>query len=1389
MKINCKLFIVVLFFEIVAIAFTDSFTLYSQKFERFSNKEGFNQNTISTIEQDQYGFLWYGTPNGLIRYDGYEFKTYTTQSDTEGKILSNFITHLYNDDNGILWIGTNLGLNAYVPSLEKFFTVPLPERVHITNIDSGPNGQIWFSGQKGIYVCVLKNIEKGFLTVSNNLLELSPREGIINDFSFKDYNALLVAKSDGLLKLSLEIDNHANFPKINSFIELDDFENNGVITIFNKNNMFWLGTQNGLFKVTFEGDKAHVINTFSGLGKDKTHTANFIVNTIFEDNSGSVWIGTKGHGLYKNLEAGDYFEHFSNDPKNRSGLSSQIINALFQDDFGVLWVGTAQAGINKLDLTQKKFINYTNNPYDRSSLSDNLIMAILEDNRGKLWLSGYNNALFRSRTVVNDATVDRLKFEKLNAKLTLSPNDVLRSIYEDKKGYIWFGTDFKIVVYNPSTDKFKELVLEKNGKPLEIERIRIMRHMNDSTLLLAGSQLTVIENPWKSFDSKDFSSIKVKSNLDLKPEDANTVLTLDDGSFWVGTDRGLFHGNFDKDSISIDQRISEKSANEINLTYRNVFSLHKDNSGSIWVGTFGGGLNKMSLDDSGFVSEIKSFRKNDVLPDDAIYSILQEKDDYLWMSTDMGLVRFHTTDTTTDVFDVRDGLPQNNFRQGAYFKGKSGYFYYGGLNGLTIFKPENIELNLQPPQILISSLLIDNKQVKIGEEWNNKVILEKSISETDAISISQTQRIISLNVVVEHTSRPSKNKLAYKLEGFNDQWVTADKGKATITYTNLAAGDYVLKFRAANGDGVWTEATRDLKIEITPPWYQTWWSYLILFFTVFAVCVGLMVYFLKLERLKQKLKYEELDKERIEIINQGKFRYFTNLSHEFRTPLTLIAGPLERVVDLNTDSGIHNYLAIIKKNTKRLLSLADQLITFRQAEQGHIDLNLTKCTLGEFIYPTTEAFESYAIDKNINFFYKVNSPNEEVIVDIEKCERIIFNLLSNAFKNTPLQGTIRIELGISFKSQEKIIHIDIIDSGKGIPKEHLDNIFERFYQLGNENGNVSGGGIGLAFCKSLIKLLGGEISAKSEPGVETRFSVTIPSRPISTIDSETPIADKKSYINDWVPLSSESLQHVESNLNTKSAKKHTILIVENEEDVQNFLISAFSGKYKVRIAGNGVEALQKVREKEPDLIVSDVMMPEMDGYELCEKIKSDSETCHLPILLLTALGDNENVIKGLEFGADDYVSKPFSVKHLELRIEKLIQTNIKIKKYFKKNSFLPKDKDVIELNKKDKLFLESINTIMEKNLADSNFGVEELSKEIGLSISTFYRRLKQLTGQVPNVYLRNFRLQKAMELLRGNEGYNVAEVMDHIGIESNSYFSTSFKKLHGVSPSELLKKK
>ncbi|EPR70452.1 two-component system sensor histidine kinase/response regulator hybrid [Winogradskyella psychrotolerans RS-3] len=1103
---------------------------YSQNFERISNKEGFNQNTVNSIEQDKYGFLWYATPNGLIRYDGYEFKTFSTQSKGEQAISSNNITYLFNDKDGILWIGTNVGVNIYVPWLERFFTVPINYNIDVNKIDTKNDGYVWITSSKQLIRCKLTDVNNGVFEVSENVLDFKDETLEINTFTFGLKSSIILGTTDGLKIVKYQSESPILKSELPAVDDFDFFKDKEITEIIKVDNIFWIGTTKGLYSSNLDANANYLVKKIKVPNEDSA----FYVNSLFNDNDNAIWIGTTGDGLYKFNPILNSFKHFNYDSKNKNTISSHQINAVYQDTFDVLWVGTAQGGINKLDLFQKPFYAYTNNPYDAFSIGDNLITSILEDNTGKIWISGYNKKLFRSIDAVTENNIDKIQYEDLQSKLPIENTDVIRCIYQDEKNYIWFGTDKKVIVYSPIRKDFKEIqLLSRNGKAF-LFLTRKIAQINDTDIVLAGNRIVVLENPWNDIDNTRQPKLTIKFSLKIAANRVQSFLQDSNNQLWFGTDDGLLQCRYRDGKIEIVREYNDTKTGGSKLSYNSIFSLHEDDSKIMWIGTFGGGLNKLTLDSDSNPLNIEYFRKNDILPDDVIYGILPQKNSAnLWISTDMGLVRFNKETSKVNVFDVSDGLIQNNFRQSAYALGASGYMYFGGLNGLTVFDPQKISLNRQPPRVLITSLLINNKPVNIGEKLNDITILKKAISETDTITVSKSQRIISFNLVAEHTSAPAKNKIAYKLDGFNKDWVETDEGKSGITYTNLSAGTYTLKVKSANGDGVWSTSNKTLTLIVLPLWYQTWWSYTLLVIIFLGVGVGIVFYFVQHEKLKQKLIYEQLDKDRMEVVNQGKFKYFTNLSHEFRTPLTLISGPLDRVIDNNTNPESEKFLAIIKRNTHRLLSLIDQLITFRQAEQGYLNLNFTKSTLGDFLYPTTEAFENYALEKNINFYYKISSPNEEIVIDVEKLERILFNLLSNAFKNTPVQGTISIDASIVFEDDIKNIKIDVIDTGKGIPKESLNNIFERFYQLGNQDGNVSGGGIGLSFCKSLVELFNGRISVKSKLNKETRFTVVIPSSTIEEVNVEDS-GVKKSFIKNWVPLQGNTIEETNDEKKVKN---------------------------------------------------------------------------------------------------------------------------------------------------------------------------------------------------------------------------------------------------------------
>jgi len=1355
------------------------------KIEHFSNLEGFNQNTVNTIESDQQGFLWIGTPNSLIKYDGYKFTRFTSDPSSGACVAHNYINCLLTDKNGLLWIGTRAGLNVYIPWLEKFIPVPLGQR-EIIHLGQGADERIWVSGDRQLYCCEAKLVDGSVkIEVSHDLLQGKFQErGDILEFCFSCDSSILLSTSSSLMQIDLRIGKSCASTKVLSVSNKEPFAGVPVFAVYKEDVIYWVAAANGLHKTVLEGDKIHILKSYNNIGSAVDQESLFKVLSIYGDHEGRIWIATLNHGLSMYLSEKDEFVNYPYDSKNEFGITSSRVNCLFQDRFNVLWIGTAQGGLNKLDLQQKNFNNYSNNPYESTSLSGDLITSVLEDSKGYLWVSSYNKTLNKSRKRVADYEGGSLDFDLVSKILCLSADEIVLKIYEDKKGFIWFGTTHSLIGYNPLTHQCSKLDLP-NSHPDEASIWRVIEQIDETKMLFGGHDLVVVENPWLKIGREPVIKIEALAFMDMEGFLCQSIVNDADSLFWCGTTGGLFKCILEGGKIIIDKVFTTQTGDDLHLSINNVFSLYKDANNCIWVGTFGGGLNKIICDDHNRVLAVERYRKGGVLHDDVIYGIIQEDEQHLWLSTDMGLCRLNIKSESSEVFDVYDGLPNNNFRQCAYFKGESGNFYFGGLNGLTMFKPENIKLNKELPDVVITSLAINNRKVTTGEEINGRVLLSRAIIETDKISLNYTDQIVTLNLTVQHSVSPFKNKLAYKLEGFDKEWIEVSQGKKSVTYMNLPAGDYVFKVKGANGDGLWNTKATELAITVWPPWYKTWWFYVLVLVVIALLIYAVSSYVIQMVKLRHELEYEQIDKQRMDAVTKSKLLFFTNISHEFRTPLTLISGPLEQLIAMNDDRKKERYFTIIQNNIKRLLKLVDQLITFRRAEQGHMELEYTKCTLGEFICPVNDAFEDFALSKNVNFVYKVASPSsEEVVLDINKMERILFNLLSNAFKFTPEDGSISIYAEVISEGDSRRLIVKVIDDGKGIPEDKIEMVFDRFYQLEGRRENIGGTGIGLSLCKTLVDIMGGEITVESDPNVRTCFKVSVPCDRIEKVKENSRAS--LSSIKDWVPVHVSSIEDEEVFDTGIPPSKLRLIIVEDEPEVRGFLYDALSEKYLVTLAENGIEGYEKIQEKVPSLIISDVMMPKMDGFELCKKVKTDPSLCHVPVILLTALGDNDNEIKGLEFGADDYISKPFSLKHLQLKVEKLIENNIRIKNYFSQNSVLPDAS--IDMSKRDKDFLTSVISSIEENFSDSHFGVEELSKEIGLSASQFYRKLKQLTGQIPNAYLRNFRLQRAAKMMRENLGKGVGEIMYDVGFESSSSFSAAFKKLFGCAPSDYQKK-
>lgn len=1353
----------------------------NQRIESFNSLQGFYQNTVNSIVSDNKGYLWISTPNGLVKYDGYSFDYYYHSYNNKESLPNNNILNLLNDSNGRLWIGTKEGLSVFLTDKERFVSVKNTMKKE-TVIKEDSKKRIWVGNDfiLNVYFSEINNLEKIERLAEINLAK-TLNGNAITDALFISDSELIVTTGVKIYKLTFN--EKSNFSHTISELKFD-LKEGKIKKIIKIDNSLWIGTTSGLYQTFYENNRLITIGKY--LDADNGNFSKRCeIMSLYLDKEKNLWIGTKQNGIFKYDKRKENFISFRHDSKYKNGLTSNRINCFYEDAFGVLWIGTAQGGLNKFDKNQKPFQNFSHNPYDNQSLSSNLITNMAEDNQGRIWFSFFESNISHTKNKLDITAGNQIRFERLQNQLSKFQDQWVLRLYQDLKGYWWISTIEGLYLYEASKDKLVNVHLTINGKKVSNGFIRVIQQIDENHIVIGGSHINLLTNPWASILNN--TAIEVNNQLYnlVKDNQINDFSRDSLGNYWFATTNGLFRIIYNKGKWILKNHLTTSSKrDQLELSNNNVFTIHVNPDKKVWLGTFGGGLMKVDLNEKGEPKHIKSYHKEQGLRDEAVYGILGDDDGKLWLSTDMGICCFEPKKEIFNFYDVNNGILSNNFRQAAFLKTKNGTILMGGVNGLTIFDPKQIKKNIFAPKILISRLTINNQPVIVGKKIDNKIILEKSITDTKKLVISHNNRNITLDILVQHSATPNKNKIAYKLEGVNKDWIEIDQGKTTATYTNLSPGTYNFLYKGANGDGVWTANIENLTIQVLAPWYLRWWSITIWILMIAGATYVVFKYLVQLEKLNQKLKFEQLDKERVEEMNQARLHFFTNISHDFKTPLSLIIGPLEKIAELNNGLENQKYFSIIQNNITRLQRLIDQLISYRKAEAGHLELNYSKTTLGDFIYPLIEAFEEHSQKALINFYHKVDEPNQIVSLDIDKTERVLLNLFSNAVKYSDENREISIEAGFlrgSDNTVEDSLFIQVINTSAGIPPEKIERIFDRFYRGVDDKNDWNGTGIGLALCKSLTDLMQGQLTVTSMPEEKTIFRMTLPIIDKGDYIKENEMTQYQKIVTDWLPVElDEKYEQV------SASSRQTILIVDDEQDVRTFLYEAFKKEYDVILAVDGEDGLNKLNENHPQLIISDVMMPKLNGYEFCKKIKSNLEYCHIPVILLTAVGNDTKILEGLELGADDYIVKPFSIKYLEVRVKKLLESKQRIIEYFSRNSFIPKTPLITST--KDQEFLEKITISIEKNMSNSAFGVEELASDLCMSTSHFYRRLKELTGQAPNVYLRNFRIQKAAELLTENNKLTASEIMYEIGIESKSYFSSAFKKIHGVSPSEFIKK-
>lgn len=1318
--------------------------------------KGLSHNQINTQFKDSRGYMWFGTASGVSRYNGYSVRTYRNNVLDTTTISDNLVLRIAEDPHGRIWINES---NVYSYELDRF-SQNATRYLKEYGIEPGPirsiikdkQGRFWFlHATRGLYryekdkgpavnfqsdpqdpqtiftnrISALADAGKHLWVIHlNGVLEkvdgtsgkVLMRNTALRDRhkgDLRDYQ-FIIDDEDALWIFSANAANGLFYyqPRTNTFRFINETSsglklNNDIVRGIVQDNRgrIWIGTDHGGINV-IDKEKQTVQYLLHRPEDDKGISQNSITS-LYKDPEGIIWMGTfkKGVSYYhENIVRFPLYKHFSSDA---GSLPFEDVNRFVEDDKGNLWIGTNGGGLIYFDRANGKFKQYKHHAADANSLSNDVIVSLYIDKNKQLWVGTYYGGLNR----FDGKKFTRYKHNPLDPR-TIS-DDNIWEIFEDSDGNIWIGTLYRgLDLYDPRTNSFKHF---RNG---------------------------------------DVNS--VKSNY------INAMMEDNKGNIWIGTDNGI--DVLEKETGRF-LHYGYDASNDRSLSNNHVLHILQDSFGKIWIGTREG----FNLFDEG-TKDFTVFREEHGLPHNSVLTVLEDDNTNLWLSTPNGLTNLLIDRKAQDgklkfvfkTYDETDGLQGRQFNENAAYKTKKGELIFGGANGFNVFKPENLSFNKTIPRVILTDFQVFNKSVAVGEEISGRVVLPQAISETRELTLKHTDNVLSIEFAALNYFHPDKNSYRYKMEGFDEAWVNASGKSFRVTYTNLDPGTYTLRIKAANNDGVWNEEGASLKIHILPPFWGTPLAFILYALVFIGALLIARKILVERERMKFRLAQQRQEAKQMHELDLMKIKFFTNVSHEFRTPLTLILTPLEKMLKTTVDPDQHDQLNLIQRNARRLLNLVNKLLDFRKLEVDEVNFNPSEGDMVLFVKDTVYSFSDLSEKKDISLSFRSSLASLETIFDQDKLEKILFNLLSNAFKFTPQHGSVSVELKRFAKADDdKWIEISISDTGIGIAPENQEKIFERFFQEDLPKSMVNqGSGIGLAITKEFVKVHGGEISVVSEQGKGSTFRIQLPVNEV-TLTSYTSTDDEDSIVRDepQFPL---------------------LLLVEDNEDFRFYLKDNLKHSYRIAEAKDGAEGWSKAISLLPDLIVSDVMMPNMNGLELCQKIKSDSRTSHTAVILLTARSSEEHKLEGFEGGADDYITKPFSFELLQSRIKNLIHQREIFQKDFRR--LMEVKASDLTITSLDETLIRKAIECVENNIAETDFSVEDLSHELGMSRVHLYKKLMALTGKSPLEFIRSIRLQQAAQLLEKSQ-LSVSEIAYKVGFNNPKYFARYFKDQYGVLPS------
>ncbi|MEL7589392.1 MAG: two-component regulator propeller domain-containing protein [Prolixibacteraceae bacterium] len=1324
---------------------------YDLQFQNVSPQGGLTYSSVKAIAEDAHGFMWFGTEHGLFRYNTANIQKYIHQQEDSHSLPSNNVLHLFKDQSGRLWISTYGALCFFDEPGQNFKTVRLKENPRsnlnstIRQVLQNQNGDLF----------TLHSGQFSRLNLSDSIydalpLHLTDESDVLTHAFFDAADHLWIGTDNGYV--------YHSRPPYKDFSVFCHVQESSVRCLNKDNNTLWIGYEWG--GVDHVNEQGLLIEHYDQRNQGATHLPHNRVRQIVKDRENRIWIATY-NGLL--IVSKSKTQLIRKNPYNK--LTHNSIHAMFIDSRNSVWLGTWSGGVAYYSPYDHQFLHFNMNRGGTDlSMNSNVVSSFAEEPDGTIWIgteNGILNRLDRKDNTFTPFVIQRASTGTGNIKC----------IAFDRNNRLWVGTLSNGLWY---FDKNRQLF--KHVDIFNAPIVNLYAILPDENGLWLGTYNI-------GLFYYDFGTQKVTAFLpnatdpnSLSSNQIRAIFKDSYGGLWVGTHSGL---NYKPKGSNDFIRYYYNSTKGQRISNNEVFSIWEDQSGKVWIGTAGGGVDRYDPETRQFMN----LSPEEGLAGYNVYGVLDDSRGNLWFSTDNGISCYHPDENIFKNYSQKDGLQGNQFNPGAAFKCRDGSMLFGGPNGFNLCMPAAIKTNPYRPEVVLTNLYINNKRVAPSDPNGP---LRQSLSSLGKIELNYVQNSLIFEFVSNNYIQPQKNQFRYRLMNYEDNWQeTQNEGRAI--FTKIPPGKYTLEIVSANNDGLWSTTPAQLAITIFPPLWLTWYAY-----TLYVLLIAVILWFIRKEvivhkELKEQLLLERVRRENEEKLHQMKLQFFTNISHDFRTPLSLILSPLENILsDPDLSPKTSGDLTMIQRNAKRLHRLIDQLLDFRKVEFNKAVFTPVYADINALCRDICTDFEGCACDKSIAFRFESSVTKPKMLFDPDKMDRVIFNLLSNAFKYTPEHGEISLSAEVTNIGKEmagfdyatdplpagSVLCIRVKDNGQGMGKDELPDIFERFYQSQASHGQ--GTGIGLHLCREYVRMHQGTVLVQSSPGDGAAFCVLIPLRDEGQLTSGPP-QGRESWT---VPL-----PEPDDDVLSDEKQTHSILLVEDNPEMQKYIRRLLKEEYRVLVAGNGIQGFEMANELYPDLVISDIMMPGMDGFELCRKLKEDIRTSHIPVILLTALSETDKKVSGLKTGADAYLTKPFDNKLLKAQIANLLATRRRMQQAFSESH--EKWEEDANVMPPDRKLMDKAIAIVDKHILDANFTVEQLAAELNMSRSSLHRKMRALTSQSATEFIRYVRLKKAIKLMKeGN--YNIDEVGYAVGFNSHSYFSQSFKKQFGKTPSAYL---